>query len=249
MLPSSSLLLLLLSAALPAHSRLVFDSVVHLGSDPGNRADASFLLSFTELDASTGLRFVVAKAANSSTLASTDGGVSWVQAPYSPVGSYATIPTVYEAPHHVGVVEYTAFSVPVVYEPSASQGHVFVGKKVILSVDTSSQGDNNRKPPVFRVNEQGPAVRYHGLPGAAVEFIPGDGNVVRLANGTWVATVSVWFQKDAPSNVSAPGVKCCNVSVTVFSSDDASAGSDWQYVGTVATPQQFRSAGGDEGPK
>ena len=87
-----------------------------------------------------------------------------------------------------------------------------------------------------------PTPRFHGLPAAAVEFLPGDGNVVRLANGTWIATVSVWFARDSPMNVSDPSVKCCNVSVAVFRSDDLSYGLDWNYVATVATPERFRSA-------
>ena len=46
-------------------------------------------------------------------------------------------------------------------------------------------------------------------------------------------------------NVSIPGVRCCNVSVVVFRSDDSSHGLEWQYVATVAGPQRFI---GGEGP-
>jgi hypothetical protein len=91
-------------------------------------------------------------------------------------------------------------------------------------------------------------VQFHGLPAAAVEFLPSDGNVVRLSNGTWVSTVSVWFAKDAPQNITDPALHCCNVSVTIFASSDSDAGTRWRYVSTVATPAEFRAAGGDEGP-
>ena len=62
----------------------------------------------------------------------------------------------------------------------------------------------------------------------------------------WVATVGVWFARDAPTNVSSPDVRCCNDSVVVFHSDDASHGLEWRYVSTIAGPRRF--AGGDEGP-
>ena len=51
-------LLVLAATLLPSTSRLVFDSVSHLGGLPGARADADFLLSFFEVDA-LGTRFVV----------------------------------------------------------------------------------------------------------------------------------------------------------------------------------------------
>ena len=98
----------------------------------------------------------------------------------------------------------------------------------------------------FHVTADGPTVRYTGLPAAAVQFIPGDGNVVRLQNGTWIATVGVWLARDAPTNVSSPDVRCCNDSVAVFRSDDFSNGLDWEFVAMVAGPRRFK--GSDEGP-
>ena len=298
--------LLLLSALLvPSSSRLVFDSVAHLGSLPGARADADFLLSFFALN-ELGTRFVVATAPNGSALASHDGGVSWtLQGSKSPVGSYAALPTVYESlggwPPRSGLpMAFAAVSLQATYEPPAPANFTYTGKLVTLSaarqppclkltgsvkvppavgtevsfslvshdrslcafptngsrafwsghvcatdgsilwekVSTpyhippanlgcnwscavASQfcgagcGGRSTNVPglpsrlcsadesggvhaLFHASSDGPAVRYTGLPAAAVQFIPGDGNTVRLKNGTWVATVGVWFAKDAP---------------------------------------------------
>ncbi len=350
------LVLLALGALLPVASRLVFDSVAHLGSLRGARADASFLLSFMELGRD-GTRFVVAQAPNGSVLTSVDGGVRWSLQRGAPpttisVGSYATWPTVYAnkggwPPESGYPVAYATTSVPVTYEPAAPTNFSYTGTLAVLSAerrapcltlprgkalavgahvswtftshdpslcafpsngsrttyeghvcgtDGSIQWDNLSTPyhppgltcawpcsavslycgdpafggfparnPIlptrlcgpnessvgatFHANEAAQAsVRYNGLPAAAVQFIPGDGNVVRLRNGTWIATVGVWFASDAHTNVSSPGVRCCNDSVVVFRSDDQNAGLDWEYVSTVAGPQRFAREGGDEGP-
>ena len=240
-----------------ATARLVFDSVSHLGSLPGKRADADFLLSFMNIGRDQGgtTRFVVSKAPNGSVVTSVTGGISWElqsQPSSIPVGSYATIPTVYQNlggwPPSSGLpLAYAAVSLPATYEPPAPANFTYTGTRITLSAKFCSANESDDA--VFHTST-GPvgAVRYTGLPAAAVQFLPGDGNVVRLENGTWISTVSVWFARDAPMNLSDPHIKCCNVSVTIFRSDDSSAGYVWEYVATVATPQKFRSAGGDEGP-
>eukprot|EP01050_Picozoa_sp_SAG11_P029615 SAG11_NODE_8409_length_1018_cov_5.899891_1_plen_240_part_01 len=122
---------------------LVFDSVAHLGSLPGARADANFLLSFFELD-EQGTRFVVAKAPNGSVLASSNGGIDWVTQSTTaeiPGGSYAVLPTVYQNlggwPPTSGLpLAYAGFSqLPETYEPPAPAGFTYTGSLVTLSAE------------------------------------------------------------------------------------------------------------------
>ena len=282
--------LAVLAVALPPTApRLVFESVSHLGSLPDERADASFLLSFFELEQGAS-RFVVTKAANGTTMASRDGGISWTpQADTAALGSYAALPTLYENlggwPPQTGLpVAYQAVALPDTYEPAAPANFTYTGTLVTLSAERLAPclalGSGDGKPPTvgtrvswsfvsrnnglcafptngsrtvwdghvcaadgsilwenfstpyhfpgacswncsaanqwcnlggrcgepapsnpslparvcaageeeggarFHVSSDGPAVRYTGLPAAAVQFIPGDGNVVRLNDGT-----------------------------------------------------------------
>jgi len=143
-------------------------------------------------------------------------------------------------------IAFASFTTPGVYEPAAPANFTYSGPLTTYSAAAPPRTDPHAQP-VFTASE-GPTVRWHGLPEAAVEFIPGDGNIVRLANGTWIASVGMWFAKDAPTNVSLPTVKCCNDSVAIFRSDDKQFGLDWHYVGMVGTPTTFQAEGGDEGP-
>jgi hypothetical protein len=230
--------------------KLVFESASHLGTKPGARTDPGFLLSYfavgpkTKPFKSSGVLFTATKAPNGSALASTDGGSTWqVQHPdvYVGIDSYAAYPASYDATGRP--TSYAAYVGPVVYASPAPAGHTYTGHLHYLSADQVYYTG----PSTFH-SSVGPPVQFQGLPAAAVQFIPGDGNVVRLANGTWLSTVSVWFARDAPQNMTDPNLKCCNVSVTVFASSDEEAGLTWRYVTTVATPAAFRNAGGDEGP-
>ena len=132
-----------------------------------------------------------------------------------------------------------------VYEPAAPAGFVYNATQVTFSAIAAG----TTSKPGFQLvidSTSGPTVQYHGLPAPAVMFLPEDGNAVKLGNGSMVATVGVWFAADAPQNVSAPGLHCCNVSVVLFRSDDD--GLNWQYTSTIATPATFRAHGSDEGP-
>jgi hypothetical protein len=136
------LLALLLSGGPdPSDSRLIFESVSHLGSLPGARADADFLLSFFEID-DVGTRFVVAKAPNGSVLTSITGGVSWSMQNHTaiPVGSYAALPTVYENlggwPPKSGLpLSYDAVTLAATYEPPAPANFTYTGTLVTLSAE------------------------------------------------------------------------------------------------------------------